>query len=104
MGGDNVEQLWYGFCLIEALVILFVLTVVVVLCKRFLRYIPWNCGERHSAKHPTVHSFGTLQPARPQPARAGRGVPREVTKWVAEREKIGAQGSDRCEERRDFGN
>ena len=64
MGGDNVEQLWFGLCLIKAVVILFVVSVVVLLCKLFLRSIPWSRIKRRSAKHPMVHSLGTLPPPR----------------------------------------
>jgi len=62
MRSENIEELWYGFCLIEAVVILFVVSVVILLCKRFSRCIPWNRVRRHSAKRPIVHSLGTLQP------------------------------------------
>jgi hypothetical protein len=62
MGGDNVEQLWYGLCLIKAVLVLFVVSVVVLLCKWFLCCIPWDRVRRRSAKHPMVHSLGTLQP------------------------------------------
>ena len=58
MGGDNVELLWYGLCLIKAIVAFFVASVVVLLCKRFL------CCMRRSAKHPMVHPLGTVQPTR----------------------------------------
>jgi hypothetical protein len=64
MGGDNVEQVWYGLCLIKAVVTLFVVSVVVLLCKRFLECIPCNRVKRRSAKHPMVHSLGTVQPTR----------------------------------------
>ena len=64
MGSDNVEQLWYGLCLIKAVLTLFVVSVVVLLCKRFLRCLPCNRVKRRSAKHPMVHSLGTVQPPR----------------------------------------
>lgn len=64
MGGDNVEQVWYGLCLIKAVVSLFVVSVVVLLCKRFLDCISCNRVKRRSAKHPMVHSLGTVQPTR----------------------------------------
>jgi hypothetical protein len=64
MGGDNVEQLWYGLCLIEAVVTLLVVSVFVLLCKRFLRCISRNRVKRRSAKHPMVHSLGTMQSTR----------------------------------------
>ena len=63
MRGENIEELWYGFWLIKAVVSLSFLFVV-LLCKRFLRCIPWNRVERRSAKHSMVHSLGTLQPTR----------------------------------------
>jgi hypothetical protein len=64
MGGGNVEQLWYGLCLIKEGFILFVISVVVLLCMRFLRYILCDHVKRRSAKHPMVHSLGTVQPTR----------------------------------------
>jgi hypothetical protein len=64
MGDDNVQQVWYSLWLIKAVVSLFVLSVVVLLCKRVLRSIPWNRVMRRSTKHPMVHSFGTVQPPR----------------------------------------
>jgi hypothetical protein len=64
MGGDNVELLWCGLCLIKALITLFVLLVVELLCKRFFRCIPRNFAMRRSAKHPVVHSLNTVQPTR----------------------------------------
>ena len=62
MEGDDVEQLWYGLCLIKAVVVLLVVSVVVLLCRRLLRCIPWNRVRQCSAKHPMVHSLGTLKP------------------------------------------
>jgi hypothetical protein len=64
MRGENIEELWYGFWLIKAAVSLSFLFVVVLLCKRFLRCIPWNRVKQRSAKHLMVHSLGTLQPPR----------------------------------------
>ena len=64
MGGDNVEQVWYGLCLIKAVVTLFVVSVAVLLCKRFLHDIPCNRVKRRSAEHPMAHSLGTVQPTR----------------------------------------
>ena len=63
MRGENIEELCYGFWLIKAVVSLSFLFVVVLLCIRFLRCIPWNRVEQRSAKHSMVHSLGTLQPA-----------------------------------------
>jgi hypothetical protein len=64
MGGNNVEQLWYGLCLIKAVVTLFVVSVVVLLSMRVLRYILCDRVKRRSAKHPMVHSLGTVQQTR----------------------------------------
>ena len=50
MGGDNVEQLRYGLCLMKAVVTLFVVSVVVLLCMRFLRCIPCNRVKRLAAR------------------------------------------------------
>jgi hypothetical protein len=62
MRGENIEELWYGFWLIKAVVTLSFLFLVVLLCKRFLSCIPWNRVKRHSAKHSMVHSLGILPP------------------------------------------
>jgi hypothetical protein len=64
MGGDNVEQVWYGLCLIKVVVTLSVVSVVVLLCGWFLDCILCNRVKRRSAKHPMVHSLGTVQPTR----------------------------------------
>jgi hypothetical protein len=64
MRDEDIEQLWYGFCLIKTLITLFVLSGVVLLCKRFLRRIPWNRASRRSTKCPIVHSLGTAPPIR----------------------------------------
>ena len=64
MRGENIAELWYGFWLVKAVVSLSFLFVVVLLCKRFLRSIPWNRVKRRSAKHSVVHSLGSLQPPR----------------------------------------
>jgi hypothetical protein len=58
MEGDNVELLWYGLCVINAVVTLFVVSVVGLLCKQFLRCISRNRVKRRSAKHPMVHLLG----------------------------------------------
>ena len=64
MGGDNVEQLWYGLCLIKAVVALFVVSLVVLLCNCFLNCIPCNRVKRRPPQHPIVHPLGTVQPTR----------------------------------------
>jgi hypothetical protein len=62
MGGDNVEQVWFGLCLIKAIVSLFVVSLVVLLCWRFLCSIPCNRVGRRPPKHQMVHPLGTVQP------------------------------------------
>ena len=52
MGGDSLEQLWYGLCLIKAVVTLFVVSFVVLPCKQFLRSIFWNRDLPRSTKTP----------------------------------------------------
>ena len=64
MGGDNVEQVWFGLCLIKAIVTLFVVSLVVLLCWRFLRSILCNRVRRRPLEHPMVHPLGTVQPTR----------------------------------------
>ena len=64
MEGDNVQQLWYGFYLTETVLILLVVSVVVLLFKRFLRSVPWNRLNRRAPKHPMVHPLGIVQPTR----------------------------------------
>jgi hypothetical protein len=60
MGGDNLEHMWYGLCLIKAIVVFFLVSVVVLLCKRFLGCIHFN-RRRRPQKHPMVHPLGTVQ-------------------------------------------
>jgi len=55
MGGDNVERVWFGLCLIKAIVTLFVVSLVVLLCWRFLRSLPSNRVRWGPPKHPMVH-------------------------------------------------
>ena len=62
MGGDNVERVWLGLCLIKAIVTLFVVSLVVLLCWRFLRSILCNHVRGRPPKHPMVHPLGTVQP------------------------------------------
>ena len=74
MGGDNVEQVWYSLCLIKAVITLFVASVIVLLCKRFLRCIRCNRAKRRSAKQLIVHPLGTVQLSR----RANDSIPARV--------------------------
>ena len=64
MGGDSVEQVRFGLCLIKAIVALFIASLVVLLCWRFLRSIPGNRGRQRPPKHPMVHPLGTVKPTR----------------------------------------
>ena len=64
MGGGNVEQVWFGFGLIKAIVTLFVVSLVVLLCWRFLPSIPSKRVRRLPPEHPMVHPLGTVQPSR----------------------------------------
>ena len=64
MGGENVEQLWFSLCLIKAVIILFVASVIVLLCKRFLRAIPRNRVQKRLAKQLMVHQLGRVQASR----------------------------------------
>jgi hypothetical protein len=62
MGGGNVEHLWYGLCLFKATITLFVVSVAVLLCKRFVRPIPWNSVIRRWTKYKEARLVGTLPP------------------------------------------
>ena len=64
MGSNNAELLWYGLFVVKAVLTLFFVSVVGLLCKRFLRCIPCNRVKRRSAKHPMVHSLDIVQPPR----------------------------------------
>ncbi len=64
MRGDNVEQVWFGLCLIKAIVTLFVISLVVLLCGRFLPSILCSRIRRRPPKHPMVHPLGTVPTAR----------------------------------------
>jgi hypothetical protein len=62
MGGENVELIWFVFCLIKAVIVLFVFLAVALLCKWLLRRIPWKSVKRRPVKHAIVHSLGTPRP------------------------------------------
>ena len=64
MAGENIEELWYGFWLIKAIVSLSVLLAVALLCKWVLRSIPWDRIKWRSTKHSMEHPLGTRQPPR----------------------------------------
>ena len=51
MGDDNVEVLWYVFCLVKAVILLVVFFAVALLCKWLLRRIPWKSVKRRPVKH-----------------------------------------------------
>ena len=74
--GDNLEHLWHGLCLIKAIVAFFLVSAVVLLCKRFLGWILFNGVKWRSPKHPMVHPLGTVQPSR----KAGDFDPRRGSK------------------------
>jgi hypothetical protein len=76
MRGENIEELWYGFLLIKAIVSLSFLFVVVLLCKRLLHCIPWNRVTWRSAKHSMVHSLGIQEPLRNFDASQSKAVDR----------------------------
>ena len=63
MGDDNVELLWYVFCLVKAVIFVLVFLAVALLCKWLLRRIPWKSVKRRPVKHAMVHSLGTLRPS-----------------------------------------
>lgn len=62
MGVGNVEFVWYTLSLIKAIILLFIFSAAVPLCKWLLRRIPWKSVRRHPAKHANVHCLGTLRP------------------------------------------
>lgn len=64
MVGDNVEQVWFGLCLIKAIFTLFVVSLVVLLCWRLLRSILCNRIRWRPPIHPMVHPLGTVNPTR----------------------------------------
>jgi hypothetical protein len=64
MGSENVELLWYVFCLIKAVILLFTFLSVALLCKWLLRCIPWKSVRRRPMKPTIVHFLGSLRPSR----------------------------------------
>jgi len=76
----NIEELWYGFWLIKAVVSLSVLWAVGLLCKWVLRCIPWNRVKRRSTKHSIVHLLGTRQSPQNFNARKPKLSPADPTK------------------------
>jgi hypothetical protein len=76
MGDENVEVHWYDFCLIKAVILLFVFLAVALLCKWLLRRIPWKSVKRRPVKHAIVHSLGTLRPPRNFDASQSKAIDR----------------------------
>ena len=62
MGDDNVELLWYVFCLVKAVIFVLVFLAVALLCKWLLRRIPSKSVRLRPVKHAKVHTLGTPRP------------------------------------------
>jgi hypothetical protein len=61
MRDENVELLWYAFCLIKAVILLFVFLAFALLCKWLFRRISWKNVKRRPVNHTMVHTLGTLR-------------------------------------------
>jgi hypothetical protein len=61
MGEENVEQLWYAFCLLKVIVSLSVLWAVALLCKWVLRRIYSSSARLRPPKKRVVHLLGTVK-------------------------------------------
>jgi hypothetical protein len=76
MGDENVELVWYGLCLIKAVIFLVVFLPVALLCKRLLRRISWKRVKPRPVKHALVHSLGALRPPRNFDASQSKAIDR----------------------------
>jgi hypothetical protein len=64
MGDDSVEQLWYIFWLIKAIIALGFFGAVTLICTSAFGVLRSKRAKRRSSKHPSVHSLRTLPPLR----------------------------------------
>ena len=64
MGDDSVEQCWYIFCLIKAVVSLCSVGAVILIGSSVFGLIRSKRRKRLVFKHPLVHPLGTLRPYR----------------------------------------
>ena len=78
MGNENVELLWYVFCLIKAILLFFVF-LAALLCKRLLRRILWKSVKRRPVKHAIVHYLGPRRPPRNFDASQFKAIDRSLS-------------------------
>jgi hypothetical protein len=64
MGNDSVEQFWYIFWFIKALISLCFLGAVTLICTAVFGLIRSKRAKRRSFKQSIVRSLGTLRPYR----------------------------------------
>ena len=64
MGDDSVEQFWYIFWFIKAIVSLGFLGAVTLICTSLFGLIRSKRAKRRSFEPSPVHSLGTLRPYR----------------------------------------
>lgn len=61
MGDNSVEQFWYVFWLIKAIIALGFLGAVTLICTSIFGLIRSKRAQRRSFKQPIVHSLGAVQ-------------------------------------------
>jgi hypothetical protein len=76
MGDENVELIWFVFCLIKVVIVLFIFLAVALLCKWLLRRIPWKSVIRRPVKDAIVHFLGSLPPPRNVAASQSKAIDR----------------------------
>lgn len=79
MGDENVELLWYAFCLIQAAILLFVFFAVALLCKWLLRRIPWKNAKRRPFTHAIAQSLGAPRSPRNFDATQSEAIDRSLS-------------------------
>jgi hypothetical protein len=74
MGGDSLEQFWYIFWLIKAIVSLGFVGAVILVCTSAFGLIRSKRAKPLSFKHPSMHSLGSLRSYRTFDASESKAV------------------------------
>jgi hypothetical protein len=85
MGDDGVEQLWYIFWLVKAMIALCLFGAVTLICTSAFGLLRSKRAKQRSFKQPIVHSLGTIRSYRNFDASESKAVnlrPNNTTKRV----------------------
>lgn len=74
MGGDSVEQFWYIFWLIKAIISLGFVGAIILVCTSVFGLIHSKRAKPVSFKHTSVHSLGALRSYRTFDASESKAV------------------------------